>query len=83
MCVKSARELWEIPWHFPPLRWHSLLVIVVTSYDIHRSIKGNDQPPTERQVAALVTQVDKSRHPVRHIEKKHNLHISDWEEKEK
>ena len=39
-----------------------LLVLGVTTYDIHRSIEANQTPPTEEQVAALTAQIEESRH---------------------
>ncbi|KAG0590712.1 hypothetical protein KC19_1G121600 [Ceratodon purpureus] len=39
----------------------ALLVLGVTTYDIHRSIEANQTPPTEEQVAALAAQIEESR----------------------
>ncbi len=39
-----------------------LLVLAVTSYDIHRSIKSNEIPPTEAQVEALTAQIEDAKH---------------------
>lgn len=38
-----------------------LLVLGVTTYDIHRSIEANQTPPTQEQVAALTAQIEQSR----------------------
>ena len=39
-----------------------LLVLGVTTYDIHRSIEANQIPPSKEQVAALTAQIEESRH---------------------
>nr|BAK05462.1 predicted protein [Hordeum vulgare subsp. vulgare] len=35
-----------------------LVFFGATTYDVHRSIKNNDQPPTSEQVAALQAFID-------------------------
>ncbi|KAF7074266.1 hypothetical protein CFC21_079164 [Triticum aestivum] len=35
-----------------------LVFFGATTYDVHRSIKNNDQPPTREQVAALQDFID-------------------------
>lgn len=39
----------------------ALLVLGVTSYDIHRSIENNSKPATEVQLAALSAKIEQSR----------------------
>eukprot|EP00850_Spirogloea_muscicola_P020066 SM000206S06275 [mRNA] locus=s206:83554:83876:+ [translate_table: standard] len=38
-----------------------LAVASLTGYDIHRSIRANDAPPSDKQVAALLAHVDSAR----------------------
>lgn len=42
---------------------YRLLVLAVTTYDIHRSIEANQNPPTEEQVAALAAQIEDAKLP--------------------
>lgn len=41
-----------------PLLAAGLVFLGATTYDVHRSIKNNDQPPTKEQVAALQEFID-------------------------
>lgn len=38
-----------------------LLVLGTTTYDIHRSIKSNERPPSDAQMAALAAYVEELR----------------------
>lgn len=51
-----------LPGARPALATAALLVLAVTSYDIHRSIKSNEIPPTEAQVEALTAQIEDAKH---------------------
>ncbi|CAD5168355.1 unnamed protein product [Musa acuminata subsp. malaccensis] len=43
-----------------------LLVLGATTYDVHRTIKNNEEPPSREQIQALQDYLHSKRHPPSH-----------------